>query len=91
MKKAHQEFGKLVHEYRLKKSITQKELANALGYDTAQFVSIIERGVCKIPYKTIGCLIKILSLPEKKVLKLYEQAFENYLREQVKQGKEEMT
>ena len=44
--------------------MTQLEVANALGYDSAQFISNIERGLCLLPNDKVRkfCVITKTSL-----------------------------
>lgn len=79
--------GALVREYRLKANMTQLELANKLGYESAQFVSLFERGLSKIPTKVIGKLIIILGIPEKKITKNLIDVFATELSGQINEGK----
>lgn len=87
MQKTHLELGNLVREYRLKNNMTQLDLAQKLGYDSTQFVSLFERGVSKIPYQTLGQLIVILGMPEKKVMKSLLSSYEETVREKIESGK----
>ena len=85
--KAHHELGLLVREYRIKNNMTQFNLAQKLGYDSTHFVSLFERGVSKIPYQTMGQLIVILGIPEKKIMKTLVSAYEQEVREKIESGK----
>lgn len=81
------ELSKLIKEYRLKTGLTQAELADKLGYDTPQFVSIIERGLAKVPLNVIGQLIIILDIPERKIIKLLTAAYEKVVQQEIRAGK----
>ena len=48
------ELGKWIKEMREKAGKTQSDLARSLGYDNAQIISNIERGVSAIPQKRIS-------------------------------------
>lgn len=87
IQKTHQDLGALVREYRLKLDMTQLDLAQKLGYDSTQFVSLFERGVSKIPYQTIGQLIVILGIPEKRIMKSLIQSYEYEISEKIQAGK----
>jgi len=87
MNKAHLELGLLVKDYRLKNRMTQLDLAQKLGYDSTQFVSLFERGISKIPYQTIGQLIALLGIPEKRILKSLVAAYEEEIKEKIETGK----
>ncbi len=87
MRETHQDLGKLIREYRVKANLTQLDLANNLGYESTQFVSLFERGLSKIPLNVLGQLIVILGIPEKKVMETLLKAFETNLRSEIHQGK----
>ena len=75
MREVRRELGALIREYRVKKNFTQLNLAERLGYDSTQFVSLFERGLSKVPHNVLGQLIVILGIPEKKVLDTLMNAF----------------
>ncbi|MEK6774202.1 MAG: helix-turn-helix transcriptional regulator [Bdellovibrionota bacterium] len=87
MKKLNEELGLLVKEYRNKKNITQLELSEKLGYDTPQFVSIIERGLARVPLNVIGQLIVLLGIPEKKITKLLTLNYQEKIQKEIQFGK----
>jgi transcriptional regulator with XRE-family HTH domain len=87
MKETHQDLGKLIREYRTKANLTQLDLANKLGYESTQFVSLFERGLSKIPLNVLGQLIVILGIPEKKVMDTLVKAYESNLKSEILQGK----
>ncbi len=87
MKKLNGELGLLVKEYRNKKGITQLELSEKLGYDTPQFVSIIERGLARVPLNVIGQLIVLLGIPEKKITKLLTLNYQETIQKEIQFGK----
>jgi transcriptional regulator with XRE-family HTH domain len=80
-------FGKLIREYRLKRRLTQADLASKLGYASPQFISLIERDMSKTPLKTLGQLIIILEIPEAKVLAPLKKAYETSLHREIDAGK----
>ena len=57
--------AKLIKSIREKAGLSQLEFAKLLGFDNAQFVSNIERGVASLPAKRIN---KIKSLVNKDLL-----------------------
>ena len=91
MSKINVELGALVREYRVKAEMTQLELANKLGYESMQFVSLFERGLSKIPLKVIGKLVIILGIPEKKITKNLIDAFATEVISQIDQGKKSVS
>ncbi|MDD5363661.1 MAG: helix-turn-helix transcriptional regulator [Ignavibacteria bacterium] len=50
---------------REKLNMTQLELSKKLGLDTMQFVSLYERGLSKVPHKTLGQLFVIFNMSTK--------------------------
>lgn len=87
MNEPHILLGSLIREFRLRKQMSQIDLANKLGYASAQFISLFERGISKIPHETLGQLISILGVPEKKVTGILVNAFEMDLKEKINRGK----
>ncbi|GIL16709.1 MAG: hypothetical protein BroJett040_04600 [Oligoflexia bacterium] len=91
MKQVHVELGALVREYRQKANMTQLDLAQKLGYDSTQFVSLFERGLSKVPFNVLGQLVIILGIPEKKVMKTLLDAYETEVKEKMETGKKAAT
>ena len=91
MGKINVELGALVREYRISAEMTQLELANKLGYESMQFVSLFERGLSKIPLKVIGKLVIILGIPEKKITKNIIDAFATDVISQIDEGKKSVS
>lgn len=54
------QLGSYFRQKRISLNISQIELSRALGYESSQFVSNWERGLCNPPFKAIAKLIKIL-------------------------------
>jgi transcriptional regulator with XRE-family HTH domain len=54
------QLGAFVREKREKKKLTQAEISALLGYQSTMFISLIERGESKVPFKTLGELSVIL-------------------------------
>lgn len=90
------EIAQLVKIYRLKhpKKLSQVELSNLLGYKNGQFVSNVERGICAIPLKALGDLMRILSIPQDKLVaamvKDYESTIINHLEDEAQRKNVEM-
>jgi transcriptional regulator with XRE-family HTH domain len=87
MKEVYVELGGLIRNYRIKNNMTQLDLAKKLGYDSTQFVSLFERGMSKVPTNTLGQLIVILGIPEKKVTKVLIDAYQDQLISDISEGK----
>ena len=77
MKKIKLEMGQFIRDYRIKADMSQLQLAERLGYDSPQFVSLFERNLSKVPLETLGELIVILKIPDaairKQLLDFYKQ------------------
>lgn len=80
------QFGALVKEYRLKRGLTQMELASQLGYSNPQFVSLVERDQSKAPLSMLGQLIVVLGIPESEVQELLLNNYRIYVEEELSQG-----
>lgn len=53
-------FGKWLRDCRRQAHITQSDLAKALGYDSSQLISNIERGVSLLPSKRLPDFARVL-------------------------------
>lgn len=47
---------------REKAGLTQREVSDALGYSTPQFISNVERGRCRFPIEKLGRIKKLYRL-----------------------------
>lgn len=50
-------------QMRERAKLTQREVADALGYTTPQFVSNVERGRCRFPVIQLPILAKLYRVP----------------------------
>ncbi len=80
--------GELIKEKRESAGLTQSQLAQKLGYDSPQFVSLVERGLSKPPYEMIGKLVVLVGLPEKRIIKFLNNEFSSELLSEIEKGKE---
>ncbi len=87
MKKTNKHLGQVIKEYRVNAGLTQKDLAEKLGYNIPQFISLMENGHSKIPLNVLGELISYLKIPEKMVLELLLEAYKKEAREQISSGR----
>lgn len=90
MKECFDQLGKLVKDYREKSQLSQLELSEKLGYGSAQFVSLIERGISRVPIITLGKLIVLLNIPEKKVIRLLVSAYQEEVVSAINEGKSQI-
>lgn len=61
--------GELIKKARMKKGLTQAELAKKLGYSIPQFISLIENGHSKVPLSIVKELVNILKIPKSSLIK----------------------
>jgi transcriptional regulator with XRE-family HTH domain len=87
MKKSNKHLGQVIKEFRSKANFTQKDLAEKLGYNIPQFISLMENGHSKIPLNVLGELITLLKIPEKMVMDLLLETYRKEAREQILSGR----
>lgn len=61
--------GEFLKKRREKAKLSQGQLAKALGYKTAQFVSNMERGISLPPKEAVDKLCKLLNIQKKDLVK----------------------
>ncbi|MBL7544501.1 MAG: helix-turn-helix transcriptional regulator [Bdellovibrionaceae bacterium] len=66
--------------------MTQMQVAQMLGYESVQFVSMIERGISNCPYQTLGSLSVILNIPKDKFVSLIMEEFKDHLSDSMNAG-----
>ena len=71
MKRNHESIGRYIRQCREKSGRTQAEIAKALGYSTAQFVSNWERGLSVPPFAALPRLNSLIRLNVKNFINLY--------------------
>lgn len=76
--------GQILKEARKKKGLTQRQVANKLGYGSVQFVSLFERGLSKIPYKTWKPLCEIVGISTKRLVKIDAEFYRKNIEELIK-------
>jgi len=87
MGKVEIKLGSMIRECREKKGLTQLELSLKLGYQAPQFVSIVERGLARTPLRTLGELVVILGLSEKKVIQILLEDYREEMHRELESGK----
>ena len=78
----------MIRNYRKKKGWTQSELAVALGYESAQFISLLERNEAKVPLDVLGKLIVLIEIPESDVVEALVTQFKLEINKKLDEGKE---
>ena len=89
MEKGNKIVGEILRAHREKAGMTQLELARKIGYDTPQFISLFERGLSKVPVKTIGKISAILKFSEKEICKILLDEHREFVISQINSGKSE--
>ena len=62
--------GNKIKEARGLAKMTQKDVSNQLGYDTAQFISNVERGEASLPLEKLRDIIKLLRIADDEIIKM---------------------
>lgn len=57
-------------EYRERAGLTQREVSDALGYTTPQFISNVERGRCRFPVEKLPKLKRLYRLSNDQVVEM---------------------
>ncbi len=81
--KLHAKLGRLIKAERQKLNLTQLEVSHELGYDSAQFLSLMERGISKVPRPVMKKLISILDLNRSEMIQLIQADFVKTLKEEI--------
>jgi transcriptional regulator with XRE-family HTH domain len=79
----HNKIGSLIRMARESQRMSQIELAKKLGYSSPQFVSLFERGASKVPVETLGQILEILGLDERKFIKLLVTDFKKRILHEI--------
>lgn len=56
---------------REKAGLTQREVSDALGYSTPQFISNVERGRCRFPVQKLPKIKRIYRLSNDQIINLF--------------------
>lgn len=72
--------GNYLRQKRELKGLTQAQVATQLGYGSPQFISNIERGVSRVPVKSLRSFIALYDLPVDEVIDLLLQEKRDQLR-----------
>lgn len=62
------------------KNLTQAQVAEKLGYGSPQFISNIERGVSRVPVKSLRSFIELYGVPSEEVIDLLLEEKRDQLR-----------
>ena len=75
--------GSLIRDSRLKVSLSQKGLAELLGYSGPQFISNWERGVSYPPTQRVSTVLEALKISKEEYIDVYLKQKEIVLKEQL--------
>jgi ribosome-binding protein aMBF1 (putative translation factor) len=60
--------------------MSQEVLSAEIGYQNAQFISNVERGLCTVPAKRIAKLCEVLKIEPHEVVNAIVQDYESHIR-----------
>lgn len=78
--------GDIVKTHRKDSGLSQLEVADRLGYESSQFIHLIEQGKSKIPPSQINKICRILGIHPKIIFDIIVEDFVEKLSKQVKIG-----
>lgn len=79
MNQLNKDLGQMFKKKRIELNLTQLDVAEKLGYDSTQFISLFERGMSKIPYPVIGKLCRIYKVKPQPIVRLITSEFKSEL------------
>ena len=81
----HKNLGTYLKAKRQESGLTQQEVADKLGYSTAQFISNFERGLCSPPLNNLKTIIGLYDIAVDEIMDLILKEQEHILRRALKQ------
>lgn len=90
MKSVKMQIAEIIKNRRMQLNMTQKQVAEMLGYESVQFFSMIERGLSSCPYQILGSLCVILNIPKDKFSSLILEEFKEQLSQSMDLGTKTM-
>lgn len=75
--------GQFLKEKREAKGMTQAQVAEKLGYGSPQFISNIERGISRVPIKSLKSFMEVYELNAEQVIDLLLEEKREQLRRQL--------
>ena len=75
--------GQFLKEKRESKGMTQAQVAEKLGYGSPQFISNIERGISRVPIKSLKAFMNVYELNADQVINLLLEEKKEQLRKQL--------
>lgn len=88
-KRNHAAIGNYIRKCREKSGLSQGDVADALGYSTAQFISNWERGLASPPLTTLPRLQKLIGIKVNTFINLYVAETRRMIRQEMRRHVEE--
>ncbi len=73
--------GRFLRQRRIELGLTQRQVSDKLGYGSSQFISDMERGLCTLPLKKLGEVVKLYKLPPNELMEIMLKEQEAILRD----------
>lgn len=70
------QYGAALASRRVSAGLTQADVAYSLGYTSAQFISNMERGICKLPIAKIPVFARLVKMSEHELLQMHLKVVE---------------
>ena len=87
IKRDYEEFGQYLAERRIAAGLTQREVADTLGYTSPQFISNFERGIATPPLPKLKVLLRMYKMPLDKTLDLILHCERNRIVAELSSGR----
>lgn len=68
------ELGQLIQQKREEAGLSQYDVAQRLGFSTAQFVSNFERGISRPPARCLKALARMIRIDSKQLTVMYKRS-----------------
>jgi transcriptional regulator with XRE-family HTH domain len=68
------EFGEYLKEKRIAAGLTQQEVADQVGYSSAQYISNFERGISLPPLSKLKVMVRLYRMPKAEVIQMITEA-----------------
>lgn len=86
MNTVKKQIAEIIRKRRIELNMTQAQVSELLGYDSCQFFSMIERGLSKCPFQTLGSLSTILNIPKERFISILVTDYEDHLWDSLNAG-----
>lgn len=86
MNNTKKQIAEIIKKRRIELRMTQAQVSELLGYDSAIFMSAIERGLSKCPVQTLGSLSIILNIPQERFVSILLADYKSQLLDSLSAG-----